>query len=92
VYIGMLVHCVVNWCEIVCLCRLLRLAASWTRLQQILTDLISSVAAVANAFAVLCVVLYITALAGMQIFGGAFAEEETPRLNYDTLWMAIVSR
>eukprot|EP00966_Prymnesium_polylepis_P016336 376578-Prymnesium_polylepis.1 len=71
------------------LMRVFKLARSWKKLQVILAAINAAIEQLANLFSLLGLLIFISALLGMQIVGGRFTEqqgfEDVPRTNFDSI-------
>ena len=57
------------------LLRVFKLAKSWKSLNDILTIMKGTVASISNLIVVLCIIIFIFAVMGMQLFGAAYTED-----------------
>ena len=57
------------------LLRVFKLAKSWKSLNDILTIMANTVGALSNLTFVLCIIIFIFAVMGMQLFGAAYTED-----------------
>ncbi|XP_066994947.2 muscle calcium channel subunit alpha-1-like [Anabrus simplex] len=74
--------------------RILKLTPYWKSLCRLTASLMSSIASIASLLLLLCLFIIISALLGMQIFGGRFDFDdgnEKPRANFDTFWQSLLT-
>ena len=69
-----------------------KLLRSWPSLQHLISALLDSIVSLAWLLLLLCLVLFIFALLGMQLFGGIFLPPTftaRPRTNFDGIGSAM---
>eukprot|EP00795_Rhopilema_esculentum_P002961 gene2961-1213_t len=68
------------------LLRVLKLAQSWKTMGQLLSTIGNSIGALGNITVILCIIIYIFAVVGMQLFGSKYTEQvfggNIPRYNF----------
>ena len=72
--------------------RILKLARTWKSLRMFINTMLKTLAELGNFSIIVCLLVLIYSLMGMQIFGGRFVFEdgEIPRSNFDSLlWSAV---
>ena len=77
------------------LMRVFKLARSWATLRRVMEGILSSIGQLANLFLLMLLLIFVFALFGMHVFGGAFTPEvgfdEPPRTNFDTIGDAMLT-
>jgi hypothetical protein len=76
------------------LLRVFKLVRKWKRLRQILVAMLKSAQGLLNFFILLCVIMVIYALIGMEIFGGEYQKyglDPLPRSNFNSLYWALIT-
>uniref|UniRef100_A0A336LX33 Multifunctional fusion protein n=1 Tax=Culicoides sonorensis TaxID=179676 RepID=A0A336LX33_CULSO len=77
------------------LLRVLKLAQSWTTMKVLLSIIISTIGALGNLTFVLCIVIYIFAVIGMQLFSKDYTEDKfypdpVPRWNFNDFFHSFM--
>ncbi|KAJ7334442.1 Voltage-dependent L-type calcium channel subunit alpha-1D [Desmophyllum pertusum] len=73
------------------LLRVFKVTRHWSRLRNLATSLVSSIKSIVSLIFLLFLFILIAALLGMQIFGGKFNEEPTPKTNFDNFQNAMLA-
>ncbi|KAK3737051.1 hypothetical protein QZH41_016673, partial [Actinostola sp. cb2023] len=73
------------------LLRIFKVTRHWTSLRNLATSLVSSIKSIVSLLFLLFLFILISALLGMQIFGGKFSEPKTPRTNFDNFPNAMLT-